>query len=63
MFIPEPAQKKTEKDLNELLNTRQDGRFKMRVKTAENSMIAEWTIKILFNNQKNSEGIILALKT
>ena len=59
MFIPEPVRKKTEKDLNKLLNEAQDGKFKMQVMSAKGNMQVEWSVNILLNNLKLPVGMVL----
>lgn len=63
MFVSEKAQKKTQKDLNKLLNVGQDGKFKMQVIAAGGKMIiVEWTINVLLNNLKKPAGIMMIAK-
>jgi two-component system, chemotaxis family, CheB/CheR fusion protein len=64
MFIPEPDRKKTEKDMNRLLNELQDGKLKMQVIAAGgNLQIVEWSVNIVQNIQKMPAGIIMITKT
>jgi PAS domain S-box-containing protein len=63
MFVPEHLQKKTEKNLNELLKKALDNKFKMQVITATgNTQILEWSANLLFNNQKLPSGIMIISK-
>jgi two-component system CheB/CheR fusion protein len=63
MFIPEPARKKTEKDMNKLLNKGLDGKFKMKVIAAGGNMpVVEWSVKVLLNNLKMATGMIIITK-
>ena len=64
MFIPEPVQKKIEKDMNKLLNQMLDGKYKMKVIAAGGNMpVVEWSVNVLLNNLKMPAGMILSLKT
>lgn len=63
MFVPEPVRKKTEKDLNKLLNKLPGGKFKMQVKAIGGKMPeVEWSASVLQNNLNIITGIILTLK-
>jgi two-component system CheB/CheR fusion protein len=63
MFIPEPVRKKTEKDMNRLLNKMLDSKFKMQVIAAGDYMpVVEWSVNVLLNNQKMAAGMILINK-
>ncbi len=63
MFIPEPVRKKTEKDMNKLLNKALDGRFKTQVLAAKGNMpVVEWSVKVLLNNLKMATGMIIITK-
>jgi PAS domain S-box-containing protein len=63
MFVPEPVRKKTEKDLNKLLNKLPGGKFKMQVIVTGGKMSeVEWSASVLQNNLKMTTGIILTLK-
>lgn len=63
IFIPEPAQKKTEKDMYKLLDTVQDSKFKIQVIAAEkNKPTIEWSVNILHNQMKVPTGMILTTK-
>jgi len=63
MFIPVPEQKKTENDLNKLLNELTDGKFRMQVKEAGDKMpVVKCSVNVLLNNLKQAVGIILSLK-
>jgi two-component system CheB/CheR fusion protein len=60
MLIPEPVRKKTEKEMQKLLNSLQDGRLNLQVKTAGNdTSTPEWLLTVLSNNLKQATGIIL----
>ena len=63
-FIPEPEQKKVEKELNKLLNYGvQESNLKLPVVTADkNAPTVEWTVNILCNRQKVPFGMILTTK-
>jgi len=64
LFIPEPLQKKVEKDMNKQLNQIPDGKYKMKVIAAGGNIAThEWTVNILHNNMKMPAGIIFSLKT
>jgi two-component system CheB/CheR fusion protein len=63
MFVPEPVQKKTEKDMNRLLNKMLDSKFKMQVIAAGGYMpVVEWSVNVLLNNQKMAAGMIIINK-
>ncbi|MCX6234077.1 MAG: PAS domain-containing protein [Bacteroidetes bacterium] len=63
MFIPEPVRKKTEKDMNRLLNKMLDGKFKMQVIEAGGYMpVVEWSVNVLLNNLKMPAGMIIITK-
>jgi two-component system CheB/CheR fusion protein len=63
MFVPEPVRKKTEKDLNKLLNKLPGGKFKMQVIATGGKMpVVEWSASVLQNNLNRTTGIILTLK-
>jgi two-component system CheB/CheR fusion protein len=63
MFVPEPARKKCEKDLNKLLNGLPGGKFKMIViANGGNMSEVEWSASVLRNNLNLTTGIILSLK-
>ncbi|TVQ08547.1 MAG: PAS domain S-box protein [Bacteroidetes bacterium] len=60
MFIAEPMREKTELVLLELLNNKQDGRFKTDVIAAKgNIMNVVWTAKTLLNSSNLSTGMVL----
>ena len=62
MFVPEQARKKTEKDLNKLLNGLPGGKFKMQViATGGNMPEVEWSANVLQNNLNMATGIVLTL--
>jgi two-component system CheB/CheR fusion protein len=63
LFIPEPMQKRVEKDLNKLLNIARDCRFKMHVITTEGKTQAvDWYVTILLDNMKMPSGMMLINK-
>ncbi|MDP4208185.1 MAG: CheR family methyltransferase [Bacteroidota bacterium] len=63
LFIPEPVQKKTEKEMDKLLNEATDGKLKMQVLTAEgNAPVIEWSVHLLQNNLKIPTGMIIITK-
>jgi two-component system, chemotaxis family, CheB/CheR fusion protein len=62
-IIPEQAQKKIERELNKLLKELHGGKLEMPVITAgENKPIVEWSVNIIYNQQKEPTGIILTTK-
>jgi len=62
-FITDTAKKKSEKDMNKLLNQALECKFIMEVIAAEKKKITvEWDIYILRNNLENATGMILMLK-
>ena len=64
MFIPEPMQKKTEKEMNKLLKEAIDVKFKMQIIAADGLMPkVEWSVNILLNNMKMPVGIIMIKKS
>ncbi|MCX6320336.1 MAG: PAS domain-containing protein [Bacteroidia bacterium] len=63
MFIPEPARKKTENEMNKLLKKELDGKFKMQViATGGNTSDVKCSVNVLLNNLKMATGMILSLK-
>jgi len=63
MFVPEPARKKTEKDLDRLLTRAPGGKLKMQVISAGVNMPeVEWSASVLQNKLNMSAVIILTLK-
>jgi two-component system CheB/CheR fusion protein len=63
MFVPEPVRKKSEKDLNKLLNELPGSKFKMQVIATGGKMPeVEWSASVLQNNLNMTTGIILTLK-
>jgi len=63
MFIPEPARKKTEKYMNEMLNRLTDGKFKMQVIAAGgNVQVVECSANVLVNDLKMAAGMIIITK-
>jgi two-component system, chemotaxis family, CheB/CheR fusion protein len=62
-FVPEPVQKRTEKDMNKLLSNAIDSRFKMQVIAAGKKMqVVDSSVNILLNNLKMPVGLILLHK-
>ena len=62
-FIPEPLQKKTEKDLKKLLDGAAGRKFEMQVLAAEaKASMGEWSVNVLLNSLKMPAGLILSLK-
>jgi two-component system CheB/CheR fusion protein len=63
VFIPEPEQKKIEKEMNKLFDKAQNGKFKMQVIDAEgNNPMIDWSVSILVNEQQTPTGMILITK-
>ena len=63
MFIPESLRKKTENEMNRILNESLDTRFKMQLITAEGKKNeADWSVVVLLDNFKVPSGMILSLK-
>jgi len=63
MFVPKPAQKKSVKDLNKLMNELQGGKLRMQVTTTgDKTSDVECSAIVLQNNLKMATGIILLLK-
>lgn len=62
-FIPEPEQKKVEKELNKRLDEVQGGNLKMPIVTANGTnQTLEWTLNTVYNQQKFPTGITLITK-
>lgn len=62
-FIPEPEQKRVEKELKKLLNDGQDDQLKIPVGTADGTTpTIKWTINILRTHEKLPFGMILTTK-
>ncbi|PKP46048.1 MAG: chemotaxis protein CheB [Bacteroidetes bacterium HGW-Bacteroidetes-11] len=62
-FIPEPSQKKIEKDLSKRLKEMNDKPFKMQVVNSKGKMVvAEWSLIILHNHLQAPDGMILVAK-
>jgi len=62
-FIPEKYRKKTEIEMNKILNEPQDTRFKMQTVTKGGELIEdEWSVVVLLNNFNMPTRIILSLK-
>jgi two-component system CheB/CheR fusion protein len=63
MFIPEPLQKKCEKDLKKLMSGVQNSNLKMEVITADGKpKPTTCSVNILLNNLKMSTGMILTFR-
>ena len=63
MFIPEPVQEKTEKDMNEMLKILTGGKFKMQVITAGgNVRVVEWSANVMHNSLMIPTGILIMIK-
>jgi hypothetical protein len=63
MFVPEPAQKKAEKEMNNLRDKMRNGKIKMQIKAAGGNMpVVEWSLKVLLNNLKMPAGMIIITK-
>jgi two-component system CheB/CheR fusion protein len=63
MFIPETVRKKTEKDMNKLLDEMIDGKIKTKLIVAGGKMpVVEWSVNILLNSLKMPAGILLSQK-
>ena len=63
LFVAEPLQKKTEKDMNILLNNLSDGTFKMQLIIAGgNKKVVEWSVKVIPNNLNLPVGIFIVNK-
>jgi two-component system, chemotaxis family, CheB/CheR fusion protein len=63
LLVPEPVQKKTEKEICKMLKLGLDGKFKMQIKTTgSNTPVIEWSVNILLNNLKIPAGMILITK-
>jgi two-component system CheB/CheR fusion protein len=60
LFIPEPIQKKSEKELNKILTDGKETTCKMQVIAADDKMSdVEWSVNILFNSQNAPTGMVL----
>jgi len=63
LFVPEPVQKKTEKDLNGILKRLADGKLNMQVITVgSNVRDMEWSANVLEDHLKLATGIIIMTK-
>lgn len=63
LFVPEALQKKTRKELNQLLDERTDGKFTMQVNAAGGKApIVEWSVNVLLNNLDKPVGMILIIE-
>jgi two-component system CheB/CheR fusion protein len=63
MFVPEPARKKSEKELNKLLNEGHGDKLKMQVTEAGIKISeVEWSASVLQNTLKKTTGIFLTIK-
>jgi len=62
-FIPEPEQKKTEKELKKLFIETKDSKFKLKVITDKGQIQdIEWSANVILNDQKIPAGLILSSK-
>ena len=63
LFVPEPVQKKTEKDLNGILKRLADGKLNMQViAVGSNVRDMEWSANVLEDHLKMATGIIIMTK-
>lgn len=63
LFVPEPAQKKTEKDLDKLLKEASDSKIKMQlIGSGANMKVVEWYAYPLLNKMNVSTGMMLMKK-
>ena len=63
LHIPEPMQKRAEKDMNKLLKDAKDSKFSIQVLASGGTMpIVEWSVNVLFNNLKMPSGMIFITK-
>jgi two-component system CheB/CheR fusion protein len=63
MFVPEPSRKKSEKELNKMLNEGPGDKLKMQVIAAGMKVSeVEWSASVLQNTLKKPTGIFLTLK-
>ena len=63
LFIPESFQKKAEKELNKILNEREDATCQLHVITGGGSIeIVDWSVNVLLNDMKMPTGMILITK-
>ena len=63
VFIPEPDQKKTEREMDKLLKERQDNKIKLQVKAAGGLMpVIEWSVHIVRDIHKMPAGVIMIAK-
>ncbi|MDP1622658.1 MAG: chemotaxis protein CheB [Bacteroidales bacterium] len=64
LFVPPPSQKKTEKEMQKLLDNAKDGKIRMQLTRAGGEMSrAEWCVNIPLNNLKIASAMILSIKT
>jgi two-component system CheB/CheR fusion protein len=62
-FIPEPEQKRAEKELKKLLDEAQEGKFRLKAFVAHDHVQeTEWSANVILNNQKRPVGLILSSK-
>ena len=63
LFVPEAAQKKTEKELNKLIKDGVSSKYNMPIRTAGGTVsTVEWSVNVLFNKQEMPSGIIIITK-
>jgi two-component system CheB/CheR fusion protein len=59
-FIPEPIRKKTEKEMQKLLNDLQDGSLNLKAEAVwDDKYMPWWSVIVLSNNLKHPTGVIL----
>lgn len=64
LFIPEPQQKQTEKDLKKLLKNKVEAKYKMQVLADGNKIsVIEWAVNILLKNEKMQSEILIINNT
>ena len=62
-FIPEPMQKKIEKDLSKRLKETNDKPFEMQVMNSQRKIaLVEWSLIILYNHLHEPDGMILVAR-
>jgi two-component system, chemotaxis family, CheB/CheR fusion protein len=63
LFVPEMMQKKTENEMNKLLQKGLEANYKMQVVAAGgNTPFIDWSVNVLFNNLNEPAGMILIAK-
>ncbi len=62
-FVPAEMQKKTQKNLERLLNAMVDAKIKMQVVTfGKNMPVIEWSVHIILNSLKTPAGLVIITK-